>query len=144
MKDEEDNLSVFISYAWGGALEKKEWIRQHIVESLKWKYPVFWDRDSIGFGESIDACISKALDQRPLMVFCICDTDYLVSAQKVGSGLYRELQLLTKIATLEGVKIIPLIFDTECAQNLPEPLDGRTYLNLEEIIIAVCTLEMLC
>lgn len=32
MKDEEDNLSVFISYAWGGALEKKEWIRQHIVE----------------------------------------------------------------------------------------------------------------
>lgn len=69
MKDEEDNLSVFISYAWGGALEKKEWIRQHIVESLKWKYPVFWDRDSIGFGESIDACISKALDQRPLMVF---------------------------------------------------------------------------
>ncbi|EPE1340944.1 hypothetical protein ACSGVL_001631 [Salmonella enterica] len=51
MKDEEDNLSVFISYAWGGALEKKEWIRQHIVESLKWKYPVFWDRDSIGFGE---------------------------------------------------------------------------------------------
>ncbi len=23
MKDEEDNLSVFISYAWGGALEKK-------------------------------------------------------------------------------------------------------------------------
>ncbi|EHV2846640.1 toll/interleukin-1 receptor domain-containing protein [Salmonella enterica] len=133
MKDEEDNLSVFISYAWGGALEKKEWIRQHIVESLKWKYPVFWDRDSIGFGESIDACISKALDQRPLMVFCICDTDYLVSAQKVGSGLYRELQLLTKIATLEGVKIIPLIFDTECAQNLPEPLDGRTYLNLEEM-----------
>ncbi|MBZ3656081.1 hypothetical protein JS565_21130 [Salmonella enterica subsp. enterica serovar Senftenberg] len=57
----------------------------------------------------------------------------MVSAQKVGSGLYRELQLLTKIATLEGVKIIPLIFDTECAQNLPEPLDGRTYLNLEEM-----------
>lgn len=23
MKDEEDNLSVFISYAWGGALEKR-------------------------------------------------------------------------------------------------------------------------
>ncbi|EEC0293621.1 TIR domain-containing protein [Salmonella enterica subsp. enterica serovar Texas] len=133
MTNIENNLTAFISYAWGDHFEKKEWIRQHIVESLELKYQVFWDRDSIDFGKSIDTCIMGALNQRPLIVFCICDTDYVFSAQNVGSGLHRELQLLAEIATEKDVKIIPLIFDSTCIHNLPTLLAGRTYLLLEEL-----------
>ncbi|MCA6221860.1 MULTISPECIES: toll/interleukin-1 receptor domain-containing protein [Photorhabdus] len=131
--DDKSNVAVFISYAWGGSLEKKEWVRRHIVNSLNWKYSVFWDRDTIGFGESIDACILKALSQRPVKVFCICDSDYLRSAKTMGSGLYREIQVLEKIAYENDVKIIPLIFEAECIQDLPTPLAGRAYLDLTEL-----------
>lgn len=112
---------------------KKEWVRQQIVNSLNGKYSVFWDRDTIGFGESIDACIHKALTHRPIKVFCICDADYLHSAKKVGSGLHRELQILEKIAHEDQVKIIPLIFESDCIRDLPAPLAGRAYLDLAEL-----------
>lgn len=131
--DDKSNLAVFISYAWGGSLEKKEWVRQHMVNALNWKYSVFWDRDTIGFGECIDICILKALSRRPIKVFCICDSDYLRSAKIVGSGLYREIQALQKIAHEDDVKIIPLIFEAECINALPHPLAGRAYLDLTEL-----------
>lgn len=133
MNEMENKAVVFISYAWGGALDKKEWIRRSIVKSLDWKFTVFWDRDSIGFGETIDSCILKALSQRPISVFCLCDADYLSSAKIVGSGLYRELKLLAEMASADDVKIIPLILEAGCAANLPEPLAGRAYLNLEAL-----------
>lgn len=131
--DDRSNVAIFISYAWGGSLEKKEWVRQQIVNSLNGKYSVFWDRDTIGFGESIDACIHKALTHRPIKVFCICDADYLHSAKTVGSGLHRELQILEKIAHEDQVKIIPLIFESDCIRDLPAPLAGRAYLDLAEL-----------
>ena len=133
MQEEQQKDAIFISYAWGGPLQHKEWIRQRIVKPLDWKYRVFWDRDSIGFGESIDKTITRALAQRPINVFCICDSDYLVAAQRVNSGLYRELQMLTQIADLDGVRIIPLIFDSDSAVDLPDPLAGRAYLNVHPL-----------
>ncbi|VVQ07680.1 toll/interleukin-1 receptor domain-containing protein [Pseudomonas fluorescens] len=133
MQEEEKKGAIFISYAWGGPLEHKEWLRQRIIKPLGWKYRVFWDRDSIGFGESIDKTIAYALDQRPISVFCICDRDYLVAAQRVNSGLHRELQMLTRIADCDGVRIIPLIFDAGSAADLPEPLAGRAYLNVQPL-----------
>ena len=132
MKDAENTPVVFISYAWGGAFGEKEWIRRNIVEGLNWQYRVFWDRDSIGFGESIDACIAKALGQRPLTVFCICDADYLASARIAGSGLSRELHMLSEIAGTEQVRIIPLLIEEGCAGRLPAPLAGLAYLDLTE------------
>lgn len=38
------------------------------MASLDWKYAVFWGRDSIGYGDSVDLCISKALSKRPVSV----------------------------------------------------------------------------
>ncbi|ANH98584.1 hypothetical protein A8L59_14565 [Pseudomonas koreensis] len=133
MLKEEEKDAIFISYAWGGSLHQKEWLRQRIIEPLDWKYRVFWDRDSIGFGESIDKVIARALEQRPINVFCICDSDYLVAAQRVNSGLHRELQMLTQIADHVGVRIIPLIFDADSSADLPEPLAGRAYLNVHPL-----------
>ncbi|TKJ71940.1 hypothetical protein PspCFBP13508_14955 [Pseudomonas sp. CFBP13508] len=134
MLEEKKKDAIFISYAWGGPLEHKEWLRQRIIKPLDWKYRVFWDRDSIGFGESIDKTIAQALGQRPVSVFCICDSDYLVAAQRVNSGLYRELQMLTQIADHDGVRIIPVIFDADSAADLPEPLAGRAYLNIHPLL----------
>ncbi|AXF76915.1 toll/interleukin-1 receptor domain-containing protein [Erwinia tracheiphila] len=125
-------LNIFISYAWGGSLNKKEWIRGHIVGSIGREYNVFWDRDTIEFGMSIDACINKALAVRPLTVFCICDVDYIHQATVLGSGLQRELLSLEEIAQDEDVKIIPLIF-SDCTNSLPSPLPGRVYLDLTEL-----------
>lgn len=132
MKDK-SNTFVFISYAWGGSVEKKEWIRDCIVSSLSWEYSLFWDRDSIAFGDSIDGSIQSALANRPLKVFCLCDEDYTASAKIVGSGLYRELQMLSTLCAEPDVKIIPVILERSCIAELPAPLAGRAWLDLSEV-----------
>ncbi|WP_072036681.1 toll/interleukin-1 receptor domain-containing protein [Leclercia adecarboxylata] len=131
--DNKSDISIFISYAWGGSLERKEWVRQQIVNSISVKYSVFWDRDTIGFGDCIDSCIRKALTYRPLKILCICDADYIQSVNKLGSGLNRELQFIANIAHEDQVKIIPLIFESDCIRELPNPLAGRVYLDLTEL-----------
>ncbi|WP_336755688.1 toll/interleukin-1 receptor domain-containing protein [Pantoea sp. USHLN298] len=131
--DSKSDTTIFISYAWGGSAEKKEWIRDHVVNSIDFKYNVFWDRDSIGFGESIDSMIKNALSSFPLKVFCICDEDYIVSAKKVNSGLHRELQMLANLGSDNEVKIIPIILDRKCITELPPPLAGRAYLDLTDL-----------
>lgn len=126
------SLNIFISYAWGGTLDKKEWIRDQIVSIINREFNVFWDRDTIEFGMSIDKCIGNALKVRPLKVFCICDVDYIHQAAVLGSGLQRELLCLEKIAQDEDVRIIPLIFSAN-SSHLPPPLLGRAYLDLSEL-----------
>lgn len=125
--------SIFISYAWGAGFKKKEWVRQGIVASLNWKYDVFWDRDTLALGELVERTIGKALAKRPLLVLCLCDKDYLEAAQRFGSGLYEELRLLAQIADEPGVRIVPLILESDCAEYLPTPLSGRLYLNLQPL-----------
>ena len=124
--------NIFISYAWGGALEKKEWMRNNIISHLSWQHEVFWDRDSIPYGKTIDNTISKALSKRPITIFCICDNEYISSSAKVNSGLYRELSMMEKIADDEEVKIIPIIIDDSCKNSLPKLLSDRTYLDLAD------------
>lgn len=133
MTTAESSGSIFISYAWGAGFKKKEWVRQGIVASLDWKYDVFWDRDAIALGEVVERTIGKALAKRPLLVLCLCDQDYLEAAQKIGSGLYEELRLLAQIADQPGVRIVPLILESGCAERLPFPLVGRLYLNLQPL-----------
>ncbi|MDX8000185.1 hypothetical protein FE394_13490 [Xenorhabdus sp. Reich] len=93
---------------------------------------MFWDRDSIAFGDSIDLTIQKALASRPLKVFCLCDEDYIYSAKKIGSGLHQELQMLSILASDPDVKIIPIVLERSCLAELPVPLVGRVYLDLTE------------
>lgn len=133
MTEVENRGSIFISYAWGNELENKEWVRQRIVSSVDWNHDVFWDRDSIAYGESIDGVIAKALANRPILILCLCDQDYVRAAHQVGSGLFRELQMLAKIAEEPGVRIVPLILENGCTDNLPAPLAGRLYLNLQPL-----------
>lgn len=130
MQASDESQAVFLSYAWGVDLQHKEWVRQSIVTQLDWKYPVFWDRDSIGFGESIDATIATALQPRPLWVLCLCDEDYLAAAQRSGSGLQRELQMLEQVVDTPGVRVLPVLLAKGCAARLPSPLAGRVYLDL--------------
>ncbi|MFJ2321810.1 toll/interleukin-1 receptor domain-containing protein [Pseudomonas sp. NPDC087817] len=130
MTAEEPTDSVFISYAWGEEFESKEWVRQRIVSSLDWNHDVFWDRDSVAFGQSIDGVIAEALAKRPILILCLCDQDYLKAAQLKGSGLYRELEMLAKIVDEPNVRIVPLILEAGCANKLPDFLAGRLYLNL--------------
>ena len=63
--------SIFVSYAWGDTLEKKEWLRDQIITSIKHPdFSLFWDRDSIPYGrQTIDEIISQALAARPIVVF---------------------------------------------------------------------------
>ncbi|MFS2139559.1 toll/interleukin-1 receptor domain-containing protein [Duganella sp. Dugasp56] len=123
--------SVFVSYAWGGALAHKEWLRDHIIRYLDLSnFSVFWDRDNILFGQSIDQIIRNALAVRPLHVVCICDRDFLDSAQRANSGLARELKMVADIAGHDGVRILPVILDAECSTSLPEVLADRMYLDL--------------
>ncbi|MBJ2234955.1 toll/interleukin-1 receptor domain-containing protein [Pseudomonas sp. W2Aug9] len=133
MTTAENGGSIFISYAWGAGFKKKEWVRQGIVASLNWKHDVFWDRDTIALGELVERTIGKALAKRPLLVLCLCDQDYLEAAQRIGSGLHEELRLLAKIADEPGVRIVPLILESGCAERLPAPLIGRLYLNLQPL-----------
>ena len=133
MATAESGGSIFISYAWGTGFQKKEWVREGIIASLTWKHDVFWDRDTIAPGELIERTISKALAKRPLLVLCLCDQDYLEAAQRIGSGLYEELRLLAQISEEPGVRIVPLILESGCAERLPFPLIGRLYLNLQPL-----------
>ena len=55
------------------------------------------------------------------------------AAQQEGSGLFRELLTLTKIADEPGVRIVPLILENGCTDSLPAPLTGRLYLNLQPL-----------
>jgi hypothetical protein len=59
--------------------------------------------------------------------------DYLEAAQRIGSGLYEELRLLAQIADKPGVRVVPLILESGCAERLPAPLIGRLYLNLQPL-----------
>ncbi|MGO4367774.1 toll/interleukin-1 receptor domain-containing protein [Pseudomonas sp. PAB10] len=133
MADSEKRGSVFISYAWGGSWEGKEWVRERIVANLDWRFNVFWDRDSIPYGETIERAIGTALSERPMLVLCLCDQAYLEAAQRIGSGLHSELRALSQIAGEPGVRIVPLIFDDGCAERLPTPLIGRLYLDLRPL-----------
>lgn len=133
MTAEENGSSIFISYAWGEGFHKKEWVRQGIVADLDWKHDVFWDRDSIPLGESIEHTIAEALAKRPLLVLCLCDQDYLEAAQRTGSGLHDELRMLAQIAIEPEVRIVPIILESDCAKRLPSPLIGRLYLNLQPL-----------
>lgn len=60
----------------GQWIRKKEWVRQRIVTNLDWNHDVFWDRDSIAYGKSIDGVIAQALTKRPILILCLCDQDY--------------------------------------------------------------------
>lgn len=125
--------TVFISYAWEGALEKKEWMRNDIVLHLSSSFAVFWDRDSISYGEAVDEAVGRALRKRPITVFCICDHAYLISSAIVGSGLHRELSILVDLEISNDVRIVPVVVDAGCETDLPAPLAGRTYLNLSAL-----------
>ncbi|WP_313049171.1 toll/interleukin-1 receptor domain-containing protein [Pseudomonas soli] len=127
----ESSSSIFISYAWGEDWKKKEWVRQDIVEMLTNHHDVFWDRDSIAVGELPERAIGNALAKRPLLVLCLCDKDYLKAAQRIGSGLYDELQMLERIADEPDVRVFPLILEPDCAECLPAPLARRIYLDLQ-------------
>ncbi len=126
------NTQIFISYAWGENLNNKEWIREQIINCLELEYNLFWDRDSIAFGDSIDLAIQRALATRPLKIFCLCDRDYVSSSKKIGSGLHQELHMLSAISSDFDVKIIPIILDRSCLRELPTPLIGKAYLDLSE------------
>ncbi|BBP73866.1 hypothetical protein PHLH6_58700 [Pseudomonas sp. Seg1] len=134
MTVEENRSSIFISYAWGAGFENKEWVRQHIVSCLNWSHDVFWDRDNISYGELPDVAISKQLAKRPITVLCLCDQDYLRSAKKEDSGLSRELQMLAHIVDQPGVRVIPLILEADCVEELPAPLTKRIYLDLQPLL----------
>jgi len=133
MTAEDNGTSIFISYAWGDGFEKKEWVRQSVVASLDWKHDVFWDRDTIALGEMITSTIRKALTKRPLLVLCLCDQDYLEAAKHEGRGLYDELLMLAEIADEPDVRVVPLILESGCSGQLPSPLAGRLYLNLQPL-----------
>jgi hypothetical protein len=126
--------AVFISYAWGGALAKKEWLREKIVTCFEcYGLSPFWDRDTILFGQTADAVIAKALSARPIHIFCICDDDYVTSASKMNSGLYRELRMIGDMACCEDVRITPVIIDAAVKDNLPNILHDRLYVDLTAI-----------
>lgn len=129
-----DASPVFISYAWGEGIAKKEWLRSSIVSHLNLMgIPVFWDRDVILPGEKGNDVLAAALSARPVTVLCICDLDYLKAAQRINSGLAYELKLLSKIADTEGVRIVPIVVEDNCAEKLPEPLTGRWYVNASDL-----------
>ncbi|EOW2137042.1 toll/interleukin-1 receptor domain-containing protein [Stenotrophomonas sp. GD03908] len=128
-----EDTTVFISYAWGGQFHAKEWIRSDIILNLDWKYRVFWDRDSVGFGQSIDKLIERALAERPLIVFCLCDSDFLSAMSRPGSGLSRELAMLEKHVDQSDVRIVPVILGIDARAALPPVLQGRAYLDLTEL-----------
>lgn len=123
--------AVFISYAWGGPLAKKEWLRQQIVNPLELdEFSVFWDRDAILYGQEMDDVVAKALSTRPINILCICDEDFVKSAFQEDSGLYRELKLIANIAHMEDVRVIPVILGEKCKDSLPDVFGGKTYLDL--------------
>lgn len=126
--------SLFISYAWGGPLATKEWLRDQVVSYLElYGFSIFWDRDSILFGQSIDQVIHSALSVRPLSIVCICDADYIEGAKRVNSGLFRELAMIADISGDQNVRILPVILDNGCAAALPSTLIDRMYLDLTRL-----------
>lgn len=47
--------------------------------------------------------------------------------------MHEELRLLAQIADKRGVRIVPLILESGCAERLLVPLIGRLYLNLQPL-----------
>lgn len=126
--------SVFVSYAWGGDLERKEWIRDHVLFDLNLVgLPVFWDRDNIKPGHLIDSIIAAALNKRPLHILCICDADYLKALDRADSGLAREFEMIKKIAADEQVLITPLLFEGVFFSDLPVFFRERLAVDFSEL-----------
>lgn len=122
---------VFISYAWGGPFERKEWLRRDVIRYLDVAdSTVFWDRDSIPLGHPIDDSIRTALSRKPLVIFCICDQDYVQSAKTRGSGVHVELEMISVLGHQTDTQVIPVVVDDAVLASLPAPLAGRTFLNL--------------
>ncbi|AHI72177.1 TIR domain protein [Burkholderia thailandensis E264] len=131
MTNEQEKIPAFISYAWGGPYDKKDWLRSDIITNLEGAgFSVFWDRDSIPIGHSIFQEIENTLNKAPLNVICICDSDYIASANKENSGLHVELEMLQHRNRKSGVKIIPVIIEESISHLLPQPLAGRLYVDL--------------
>lgn len=129
----DDKKAVFISYAWDGVLDREEELRTDIVTSLSTEFPVFWDRRSISFGDVPEEVVSNALKRRPLVVFCLCDEEYIAAASTVDSGVYRELAMLAQISASKEVRVVPVLLDGECLPRLPVPLSGRVPLDISEV-----------
>lgn len=134
MNVEADRPALFVSYAWGGSLEKKEWLRNEAIGVLGCVYSTFWDRDSVHYGQLIDDVISEALATRPVTVLCFCDSDYCMAAATMGSGVWRELAIIEKISRDPGVRVVPLLLDERCINMLPAQLLGRAYLDLTKLV----------
>lgn len=128
----QSNPKVFISYAWGGDFRKKEWLKERVLWSL-YNMEVFWDRESVLHGQTADLLIEKALSERPLIVICMVDADYVRASAKSDSGLYRELQLIKRVRDQESVRVVPLILEPGLKNELHEALHGLTYLDVSAI-----------
>lgn len=125
---------VFISYAWGGPLSKKEWLRHNVVDGLdSLNVPVFWDRDDVLPGQSVDTVIAKALRARPIIILCICDDDYVAAAARAKSGLARELDMFAQMTNCDDVRITPIVLEKSCKNTLPPPIADRVYVDLSEL-----------
>lgn len=134
MTDKQEKIPTFISYAWGGPYDKKDWLRRNIITYLEGAgCSVFWDRDSIPIGNSIFSEIEGALAKTPLNVICICDNDYVASAKTKGSGLHMELKMLRRRSKEPDLKIIPVIIEESVNRLLPQPLADRLYIDLTSL-----------
>jgi|SRR5579863_6946781 len=134
MTDKQEKIPTFISYAWGGPYDKKDWLRSNIITYLEGAgCSVFWDRDSIPIGTPIFSEIESALDKTPLNVICVCDHDYVASAMTKGTGLHAELKMLRRRSKESDVKIIPVIIEESVNQLLPQPLADRLYIDLTSL-----------
>jgi hypothetical protein len=125
--------NVFVSYAWGGRLERKEWFRHKGIDLLDSMFSTFWDRDCIQYGQTIDETIAQALTPRPLVVLCFCDIDYCDAARTRSSGLWREIKMLERIADQGAVRIVAALLDKTCTDMLPRLLRRRAYVDLTEL-----------
>jgi hypothetical protein len=127
---------VFISYAWGdSADQKKTWIHQKIVRPLEGNgLQVFWDHESVLPGRSFAQEISTVLRNGSADILCICDSDFIKAASKRNSGVYRELEILSREADRREIRIIPLLVDSMANPTLPAPLTDRRCINLTTLI----------
>jgi hypothetical protein len=128
--------TVFVSYAWGNSADqKKAWIHEKIVIPLQGVgYTVFWDHESILPGHSFSREIAAILREGETDILCICDDDFIKSADKSHSGVARELKIFAGETNRRDVRIIPLLIGSISESALPALLADRRCIDLTALI----------
>lgn len=124
---------VFISYSHDSE-DHKAWVLQ-LATRLRYNgVEVILDRWNLSLGSDLASFMERGLSQST-RVICICSTPYVTKANEGKGGAGYEKQIMTaEIVRDQNTNwVIPLIKNNLSDKKTPTFLNGRMYINFDEV-----------